>query len=431
MPKTEMLTLDDFDFRGKRVLLRVDINSPIDPETKRVTNTQRIEKSIQTIEYLNGAGAKLTIIAHQGDTEDYHKLTSLHEHAEKLQALLKKKVMFIDDVAGPAARQKIQSLRMGDMLLLDNLRYLCEEVSTFERDVKLTPEEMRGCYLVKNLAPLFDYYVNDAFAAAHRASPSMVAFQELLPSAAGKLLVKEVEALEAVLESPRRPCVFLLGGLRIADAFGMMRQALSSGAADYILTAGVTGQVMLMAEGVILGSPSESFIRDRSLDRFIDDAREYLSAYPGKVVVPIDIAVEAGGRRKEVEVSDLPADGLIVDIGERTVRRYGEIIGRAGTIFVNGPPGVYENEVSARGTGELWKAVSSAAGYSVIGGGDTITSASRFIDTDKIGYVCTAGGALIRFLSGVELPLLEAMKKAYTRWMKLSRRRMEHPQKLS
>ncbi len=418
MQRIKMLSLEDFDYQGKRVLLRVDINSPIDPQTKRIINTNRIEKSIPTIQYLNAQGAKLVLIAHQGDTEDYHKLISLSEHGKKLEKLLGVEVEFIDDVAGPAARRRIESMREGEILLLDNLRYLCEEVSTFERDVKLTAEEMTRCYLVRNLAPLFDLYVNDAFAAAHRASPSMIAFQELLPSAAGRLLHDEVTALTRVVQNPVRPCVFVLGGLRIADAFSMMRQALSSGTADFILSGGVTGQVMLMARGVSLGKKSENFIIERSLDRFIEDAKEYLAGYTKKIILPDDVATAEEGKREEFPISKLPIPGLITDIGVKTVTNFGDIIKRAGTIFVNGPPGVYEEEASSNGTKALWKIIASAPGYSVIGGGDTISSASRFIDISAINYVCTAGGAMIRFLSGVELPLLSSMEQAYRRHRK-------------
>ena len=190
MVKRNYLTLDDFDYQGKTVLLRVDINSPIDPKTKKITNENRIIQSLPTIRELVSKGAKLVIIAHQGDTLDYQNLFSLREHAEKLAQRLEREVQFIDDVAGPAARDKIRNLKEGEILLLDNLRFLTEEVSTFENAVKLTPKEMVNTYLVRNIAPLVDYYVNDAFAAAHRNAPSMVAFQELVPSAAGILYDK-------------------------------------------------------------------------------------------------------------------------------------------------------------------------------------------------------------------------------------------------
>ena len=321
----------------------------------------------------------------------------------------------IDDVAGPAAREAIRRLKPGEILLLDNLRFLTEEVSTFENAVKLSPTEMTDTYLVRNLAPLFDFYVNDAFAAAHRNAPSMVAFQELLPTAGGRLLVAELEALSGVAEHPDRPCVFVLGGLKISDAFSMMRKVLAEEVADVVLTSGITGQVMLMASGSTLGDPSERFIRDRSLDVFLEPAAEYLTMYPDKIRVPVDVAFEDSGNRREISVAALPAPAPIIDIGSETIETYRRAIASAATIFVNGPAGVYESEVGSKGTRELWSAVAAANGYSVIGGGDTVASARRFIDLDDIGFVSTAGGALIRYLSGQPLPLLEAMEKAAQR----------------
>jgi phosphoglycerate kinase len=264
---------------------------------------------------------------------------------------------------------------------------------------------------VRNLAPLIDYYVNDAFAAAHRNAPSMVAFQELVPSAAGILYDKEVTALNTVLENPRRPCVFLLGGAKISDAFSMMKKVLSEGSADYVLTSGVTGQVMHLALGRKLGLPSEKFITDRGLDKFTAPAQEYLKDYPDKLRIPLDFAIDDGGQRHEITAEELPSQGLIIDIGAKTVAEYGKILKRAGTIFVNGPAGVYEQEIGAYGTRALWQIICDAEGYSVIGGGDTVASASRLGDLSKIDHVSTGGGALIRFLSGIKLPLLEAMKR--------------------
>ena len=412
MAKRDYLTLDDFDYQGKTVLLRLDINSPLDPKTKKITNENRIVQSLPTIEALVNKGAKLVIIAHQGDTLDYQNLIPLAEHAERLSQKLGQEVQFIDDVAGPAAREKIRRLREGEILLLDNLRYLTEEASTFEDAVKLTPKEMGKTYLVRNLAPLFDYYVNDAFAAAHRNAPSLVAFQELLPSAAGILYDKEVTALTTILENPRRPCVFLLGGAKISDAFSMMKKVLSEGSADYVLTSGVTGQVMHLALGKKLGSASEKFITDRGLDKFVAPAREYLKSYPDKLRIPLDFGIDDGGRRQEITTEELPSQWPIIDIGPKTVAEYGKILKKAGTIFVNGPAGIYEQEVGAYGTRALWQIIGDAGGYSVIGGGDTVASASRLGDLSKIDHVCTGGGALIRFLSGIKLPLVEAMKRS-------------------
>ncbi|MFV1960612.1 MAG: phosphoglycerate kinase [Acidimicrobiia bacterium] len=411
----KIASIDDIDARGRTVLLRVDINSPLDRTTKKILDDNRLDKSLPTIVDLAEAGAKLVIMAHQGDTQDYHNLISLREHAEKLSTKLNRPVGFIDDVAGPAARAAIEELDDGDILLLDNLRYLTEEVSTFEDAVKLAPSDMVDTYLVRNLAPLADVYVNDAFAAAHRNSPSMVAFQELLPSVGGRLLIDEASALAGVAVEPSRPCVFLLGGLRISDAFAMMSNVLVDGTADRILTSGITAHIMLAACGVDLGAPSASFITDRSLDGFIPQATELLSSYGDRIEIPVDLAFEEGGNRREIAVADLPVDHLLIDIGSRTVTHYESLIAAAATLFVNGPAGVYESPIGEYGTRELWKAVAAAKAESVIGGGDTVACARRFVDLADISFISTGGGALIRYLSGQRLPLLDAMERAAAR----------------
>ncbi len=412
----KITSLDDVEVRGRTVLLRPDINSPIDGETGKIVNENRINKSLPTIADLAAAGARLVIIAHQGDTLDYHNLVSLEEHAGKLTAKLGREVKFIDDVAGPAARAAIQALQDGEILLLDNIRILTEEVSTFENAVKLTPEQMTKTYLVRNLAPLVDLYVNDAFAAAHRNAPSLVGFQELVPAAGGRLLVDEVNSLSSVAEDPARPCLFVLGGLKISDAFSMMAKVLRDGTADSVVTSGVTANVMLWGGGVDIGEPSKKFITDRSLDSFLPQATEWQKEFGDRIQVPSDVAVAGdNGERVELQVSDLPTDRLIIDIGSETIARYESMIQAAATIFVNGPAGVYESAAGEPGTRRLWEAVAAAPGKSVIGGGDTVASAGRFVDLDDIGFVSTGGGALVRFISGQPLPMLEAMQRAAAR----------------
>ena len=246
-------SIDDGEFAGKRVLLRPDINSPIDRDSGKIANDNRIVKSIPTIRDLLEKGARLTIIAHQGDTTDYGSLISLEEHAGRLSDLLGKPVQFIEDIAGPAAIEKIQQLNDGEVLLLDNIRYLTEEVSTFEDVVKQEPSDMASCYMVRRLAPLFDCYVNDAFAAAHRNSPSMVGFQQLLPSFAGRLLMQELNALQSITEEPARPCIYMLGGARAGDAFGMIEQVLKDGSADQLLLTGLVGQIFMLADDIDIG----------------------------------------------------------------------------------------------------------------------------------------------------------------------------------
>ena len=397
---------------GKRVLFRPDINSPIDKQG-RIVNTNRLEKTVPTLKYLADGGAKIAIIAHQGDTLDYQNLISMREHAEILSKLSGVKVAYLDDVAGDAAIEAVQNLKAGEAVLLGNLRYLTEEVSTFEKDVKLTADEMLSTYLVRRLGGLFDIYVNDAFSAAHRNAPSMVAFQKLMPSYAGPLFFKEYEALWKVLNGATKPVVFVLGGAKISDAFGMMGKVLKDGVADKILATGVTGVVMQLARGVRMGAKYEKWLKDRDLSVFVDEARELLKDYADKFVLPTDFAVEENGKRREVDLNELPLDDkMFSDIGEKSILAFEAEIKKAGTIFVNGPAGVYENDIFAEGTSRVWKAVAAADGYSVIGGGDTVSAAARFVDLNDVDYVCTAGGAMVRFLSGKRLPLIEAMLNA-------------------
>ncbi len=408
----ELPSSADLDVAGRRVLLRVDINAPIDPETGRIADDARLDRSVPTIRELADRGAKLVVMAHQGDALDYHNLVSTEEHAVKLAEKLGRPVQWVDDVAGPEARRRIEALGDGEILLLENLRIYGEELTTFERDVTLSPEDMARCYLVRHLAPLFDLYVNDAFATAHRAAPSMVAFQRLLPSAAGPLLAAEVAGLSRLLDEPARPAVFLLGGLKVSDGFSMMGRVLDDDLADRVLTTGVLGEIFLLADGVSLGEATERFIAERDLTRWVAEAEALLVEHRDRIGLPTDVAVVEGGARRELAVADLPVDALIVDIGDATIRSHEAELAAAGTVFVNGPAGAYERDGADVGTRRLLQAVASAPGMTAIGGGDTVASAKRFVDLDDIGYVSTAGGALVRFVSGQALPLLDAFGAA-------------------
>jgi phosphoglycerate kinase len=226
--------------------------------------------------------------------------------------------------------------------------------------------------------------------------------------------VEELSALARIKESPAQPCVFVLGGSRIADAFSMMEQVLRDGTAHRILTSGLTGEVMLLAQEVRLGEPTERLICDKGLMPFVDRARSLLEAHGERILYPSDFAIEDEGRR-EIGLQELPADKLLVDIGTETVARYVEVIGSAATVFVNGPAGVYERPASAVGTERLWAAIAAAPCYSVIGGGDSVAAAGRCGVRERMGYVCTSGGGMVRFLSGQELPVVEALRRAARR----------------
>lgn len=408
-------SMKEFDVKGKRVLARIDINSPIDPLTKRIVSDNRIVKTAPTVAWLASQGAKVALIAHQGDTDDYQNLITLEEHAAILAREVGRAVRYVEDVCGPAAVQAVNNLRDGEIVLLGNLRYLAEEISVFEKVVPLQPNQMTGCWLVRTLAPLFDLYVNDAFSAAHRSSPSMVAFQEVLPSAAGPLLFDEVEALSKILLAPEHPSMFVLGGARIGDAFGMMQTVLENGTADTILTCGVTGQVFLKASGIDVGAKCDAFLTGKGLLGFVDDAAQYLKKYGERIRMPLDVAYEdAAGKRCEVDVATTMPNESYGDIGQKTIDAYSALVHSAKTVFVNGPTGIYEKAVLDKGTRLVWQAIAAAPGYTVVGGGDSVSAATKFTDLNDWSYVCTAGGAMVRFLSGKKLPLLQAMERSHT-----------------
>ena len=396
------------DVKGKTVIFRPDINSP--QKEGKIVNDNRLNATVPTLRYLVEGGAKVAIIAHQGDTLDYQNLMSMAPHAKRLSELSGIKVDYIDDVCGDSALQRVKNLKEGEVILLGNLRYLTEEVSTFEKDVKLKAEDMLNTYLIRRLAPLGDLYVNDAFSAAHRNAPSMVAFEKLMPSYAGPLFFKEYEALNKVMTSATKPLVFVLGGAKISDAFGMMGKVLKDGVADKIVACGVTGVVMRLAEGYKVGAKYEQWLKDKDLLAFVEPAKELLASYGDRFILPVDFAYEEGGVRKEISLEELPKDdAMFLDVGAKSVEIFEEALMSAGTIFVNGPAGVYENELFSYGTDKIWNAIAKSPAYSVIGGGDTVTAASKFIDLKDVSYVCTAGGAMVRFLSGKRLPLIEAM----------------------
>ncbi|MDD4121184.1 MAG: phosphoglycerate kinase [Clostridia bacterium] len=394
--------------KNKKILFRPDINSPINSKGK-IVNENRLNAVALTLKYMVENGAMVAIIAHQGDTLDYQNLISMEEHAIILSRLTGHKVQYIDDVCGDCAIKRIKNLKSGEAVLLGNLRYLTEEVSTFEKDVKLSADDMKNTYLVRRLAPLFDLYVNEAFSAAHRNAPSMVAFQRILPSYAGPLFFKEYEALSRIMKNATRPVTFVLGGAKISDAFGMMEKVLKDRIADYILVAGVTGQIMVLADGKKIGDKYENWLASKDLLVFVEQAKELLSNYREKFVMPVDLAYESEGKRLEISVLELPKEEMFTDLGHETVEIFKKIILSSGTIFVNGPAGVYESELSSYGTSEIWNAIGNSEGYSLIGGGDTVTAATKFVDLSKFSYICTAGGAMVRFLSGKRLPLIEAM----------------------
>jgi phosphoglycerate kinase len=402
-------TIDDFNIAGRTVLIRVDINQPVDKKTNTLKDTTRIKGCIPTLRELSGKGCRLVVLAHQGSDVEYKSYHNLEPHSKVLEEMLCKRVDFVPDVCGPYALEKIAGMKDGEILLLDNVRFMAEEMTLFETKLNLTPEQQAKTLVVSRLAPLASLYVCDAFAAAHRAQPTLIAFEYLLPSAMGRLFEKEYEVLSDILSKPERPCVFVLGGAKIQDAFLMMDTVLSSGAADRILCGGLVGNLMLLGKGIDIGEKSKEFLRNNNLWEYVEESRKLIGKYGNKTVLPVDLSY-VDAERKTAGIGKVPGGELAADIGEKTVKLFIDEIRKAKTVFINGPMGIFEEEKSEYGTKSIWQAVADSKAYSVLGGGDSIAATNKYNLGDKFSYICTGGGAMVRFLSREELPVVSALK---------------------
>ena len=386
-------TMDDFDFSGKTVLLRADINSPLDPETMEIIDTSRIKRVVPTIKEILDKNGKVVILAHQGRPGGWD-FTGLEKHAEVLSHEMGDefggKVKYVDDIYGEKARNAIRGLGEGDVLVLDNVRKF-----EGERDKK-TAEEHSRSVLVQSLAPLADIFVNDAFAAAHRSQCSLVGFIPVMPSCAGRLMEKEVKTLSKITERPERPCIFIFGGAKYSNAIKVIKNLLERDVADKILLGGVPGNVFA---GLVEASEEEKAEIEEIVERFGD-----------KLILPVDVAVDDGGRR-EVDVDNVGKENNIKDIGEKTMEAFGREIKNASTVLLSGPMGVFENKEFEEGTKCIIEAMAYSDAFSVIGGGHTVAAAGKLGVADSISYVSTGGGSLERFLMGKKLPVIEALEK--------------------
>jgi len=403
-------TLDELSVHGKTVLCRVDINQPVDHNTGTLKSINRIRACMPTIRELSEKGAKTVILAHQGSDIEYKNYYTTRPHADVISQLLDQRVLWIDDVCGPAAREAVRSLNDGEILLLDNVRFVAEEQTLFEMNIHLTHEQQAKTLLVKKLAPLADCYVCDAFAAAHRNQPSLCGFEQILPSAMGRLFEKEFCTISAVMEETEHPCIFVLGGAKIADAFQMMQTVLDRRIADWILTGGLVANIFLIALGYDIGRASHDYIIKSNYADYFAKAKTLYDTYGERILLPTDLAWIADEKRCEAIPGELPDEGCAIDIGHETAAVYSKYILHAKTVFINGPMGVFEQEQGEYGTRSVLLALADTDGFTVIGGGDSIAAAEQYHLTDRIGYVCTGGGAMIRFLSGEDLPVVQALR---------------------
>jgi phosphoglycerate kinase len=404
----EYNTLDDFNVENKTVLLRVDFNMPLDKTTLDILDTTRIARALPTIKELIEKNAKIVIIAHQGRQGSWD-FTNLEKHAKALEKLLGEEVKYCDDLYGEEAQNAKKNLQSGEVLLLGNVRKFEGETE------KKSAEEHAQSELVQNLYPLADFFVNDAFAAAHRPQCSLIGFTAVLPSCAGRLMEKELTTLGEIIESPEKPSVFLFGGAKFSDVIVTIERLLENKTADKIMLTGLPANAFLKAEGVSLGNKNEEMLAKEGTPENYDEIKKLLAKYKDSIYLPSDFAQQENTDRSEIDVSSLPTNYSLYDIGEKTIKSFKNILSDAKTVFLSGPCGVFENPAFMKGTKEIFTFVANSDVFSIVGGGHTVAAVEQLGLDSKISHISTGGGSLEKFMMGEKLPVVEALKEAKNR----------------
>ncbi|MBN2018166.1 MAG: phosphoglycerate kinase [Candidatus Cloacimonetes bacterium] len=382
-------TIKDLDVQYKRVLVRVDFNVPLD-ENQKITDDTRILAALPTIKYLLDHNASVILISHLGrPKDDIKSIFSLKPVAKRLSELLGMEVKFVNDCIGAQVDDAVEKMSPGDVILLENTRFHPEEK-------KNDPE------FAKKLASIADIFVNDAFGTAHRAHASNVGIAQLLPSAVGFLIEKEIKFLNKALLNPEKPYTAILGGAKVSDKIDLIEQLLEK--ADYILLGGAMMYTFLKALGISVG---KSLVEEDKIPAALD----IISKAKDKgieLILPEDTVVakeiDASAEFYSVPINAIPDDMIGLDIGLLTVRKYSEIIKKSKTVIWNGPMGMFEIHSFSHGTKGIAKAVAACTGTTIIGGGDSAAAIEQFGFADKVSHISTGGGASLEYLSGKELP---------------------------
>lgn len=401
--KKDYFTIDDLELENKRILLRIDVNSPIHPVSKKILDDNRFRSHQNTFKALRNS--KVTVLAHQSrpGKKDF---TTTQKHAKKLSDILNRDVAYIDDIFGERARQEIREMKNGDIVFLENVRFYSEEV------LERTDKKQKETYLVKKLAPLFDYYINDAFAAAHRAHPSITGFPRELPSLMGKLMQKEIKILNKMTQE-NGETHFVLGGTKVKDSLEVTKNLLKNQEATKVYSTGVFSLLLLNAKEIDIGKTNIEFLRNEiNYKKRYKEAQSLLDEYPNRVELPKDVAINKDGERKDISINEIPQEYRIEDIGIETIVDFSEKLRKAQKIVMNGPAGVFEKEEFSIGTEEIQRTAVKSDAYSVIGGGHICTAAEKCGLKRLFDHVSTGGGALMNYFSSNELPALKSLKKS-------------------
>jgi phosphoglycerate kinase len=386
-----MRSLDEVDLDGERVLLRTDLNLPV--EDGEPQKTVRFERYLETIEDLSDRGAKVVVVAHQGRPAR-NDFLSLESHAEILSESMDGDVRFVPSFFGPELGETVAGMQDGDVAVLENIRFLSEELQT------ASPERHARDFFVQRISQYFDIYVDDAFSAAHRSHGSMTGFTRTLDSYAGPIMRKELESCSEVREDFENG-VMVLGGEKPSDLIGIMGEMIED--VEKVLLGGVPGELALIIEGYDLGE-KEKWIKEKGFDSRSSELRELLQNYREKIVLPEDLVMDSGS----YDVDNLP-DEMAWGIGERTVEKFSSEIEDADSVLMKGPLTAFEDY--PEGTKKVVQAIADSEAYSVLGGGHTSSLVQRFgFELEDFSHVSIAGGAFVRFMSGEDLPAVEALR---------------------
>lgn len=388
-------TVKDIDAQGKRVLVRVDFNVPLQDGV--ITDDSRIKAVLPTINYLLDQQAKVILVSHfgrpKGQVKEEFRLDPV---AQRLGELLDKKVIKVDDCVGDQPEQAVAKMQDGDVLVLENVRFYDEETKN-------------DATFAKKLASLADIYVNDAFGAAHRAHASTVGVTQYLPAVAGLLMQRELEMQGKALETPQRPFIAIIGGAKISDKIGVIENLLNK--VNTLLIGGGMANTFLKAQGMQVG---KSLVEEDKVDlaaQLIQKAKESHV----NLILPVDAVVATSLEHptdiKTVAVDAIPADYMILDIGPTTAEKFAAAVGAAGTVVWNGPMGVFEQDIFAKGTEAVAKALAASKATSIVGGGDSAAAIKKIGVTEQITHVSTGGGASLKLLEGKELPGVDALQE--------------------
>ena len=403
----DVLSIDHVRLQGQTILYRVDVNSPLDPSTGKLLDDGRLRAILPSLREMDRS--KVVIMAHQSrpGKSDY---TSTEEHSMKLQDLLGKRIDFVPDVCGKLAIDAIGSMTDGEVIFLDNVRGVKEEYGGKRYN---SNEETEDTKIASVLSAVADIYVSDAFAAAHRRSPTLTGFTGKIPCVAGRLMQKEIEGLRVAIRDPPDPYLVILGGAKCDDSLRVAINLIARGKLERIAFVGVVGNLMLWASGVDIGGRNAEFIREtlgEHFDETWEQAESLITNHSDLLFLPRDVAVEKDGARFPLSLEDLPTNNPIYDVGIQTLMDLKPLVHSAGCILWNGPASYFELPDFAFGTIEILNMCVESPGMAIIGGGHTSALVNQRGVANEVYHNSTGGGSTISFLSGQSMPVIASLK---------------------